>query len=118
MKKILILMLGLVASSASFATSNEPSKPVATASLIGSEKVKLVVASQQAIATLALQDDQGHVLYSSNVNLRNGFQQQFDISKLDKGIYKLSVAVGKERSVKAFTVTEVPSHQLVTLQGE
>lgn len=118
MKKILMLVLGLVASSASFATSNEPVKPVATASLIGSEKVKLVIAPQPATATLALQDEQGHMLYSGNVNLRNGFQQQFDISRLDKGVYKLSVAVGNERTVKAFTVTEVPSHPLVTLQGE
>lgn len=116
MKKILLLMLGLAASSASFATTNEPSKPVATASLIGTDKVKLVVAPQPATATVALNDDQGHILYSSNVNLRDGIKQQFDISKLDKGVYRLSIAVGKERTVKAFTVTEVPSHQLVTLQ--
>lgn len=118
MKKILILVLGLVASSASFATGNEPSKPVASASLIGSEKVKLMVAPQPATARLALQDDQGHLLYTGTINLRNGFQQQFDISRLDKGVYKLSVAVGNERTVKAFTVTDVPSHPLVTLQNE
>ncbi|QJW90593.1 T9SS C-terminal target domain-containing protein [Spirosoma taeanense] len=116
MKKILLLMLGLAASSASFATTNEPSKPVATASLIGTDKVKLVVAPQPATATVALNDDQGHILYSSNVNLRDGIKQQFDISKLNTGVYRLSIAVGKERIVKAFTVTEVPSHQLVTLQ--
>ncbi|SFD47919.1 hypothetical protein [Spirosoma endophyticum] len=118
MKNILLLVLGLVASSAAFATASEPSKPLAIASLIGYDKVKLVVASQEATATLALQDEQGHVLYSSNVNLRGGLTQKFDISGLEKGIYKLSISVGKERTVQSFTVTEVPSHPLITLQGE
>ncbi|WP_420148000.1 T9SS C-terminal target domain-containing protein [Spirosoma sp.] len=116
MKKILLLVLGLVASSASFAETNEPNKPAATASLIGNDKVKLVVAPEKATATIALNDEVGHTLYSSNVDLRDGFQQKFDISNLEKGVYKLSVSVGKERLVKSFTVTTVPSHQAVTLQ--
>jgi hypothetical protein len=118
MKKILLLMVGLVASSASFANTNEPNKPVATASVIGNDKVKLVVAPQAASATLALNDEQGHVLYSSNIDLRDGFQQKFNISNLEKGVYQLSVAVGNERTVQSFTVTQVPSYHTVTLQDK
>ncbi|AKD56175.1 hypothetical protein [Spirosoma radiotolerans] len=116
MKKILLLMVGLVASSASFATTNERNKPVATASILGNDKVKLVVAPQPANATLALNDEQGHVLYSSKVNLRDGFQQKFDISNLANGVYQLSVAVGNERTVQSFTVMQVPGYHMVSLQ--
>ncbi|CAN5618454.1 hypothetical protein BH09BAC4_BH09BAC4_03170 [soil metagenome] len=118
MKNIFLLFVGLVASSASFAAANEPIKPLATAYLIGNEKVRLVVAPQEVWATLALQDEQGHVLYFSNVNLRDGLKQNFDVSGLEKGVYKLSIEVGKEMTVQSFTVTEVPSHPLITLQGE
>ncbi|QHV96985.1 DUF3244 domain-containing protein [Spirosoma endbachense] len=118
MKKILLLVLGLVASSASFASINEPSQPIATVSLIDNDKVKLIVAPEKATATITLKDAVGHVLYSSNVNLVEGIQQKFDISHLSTGVYQLSVSVGKEHTVKSFTVAEVPSQQVVTLQGE
>ena len=118
MKKILLLVLGLAASSASFATANEPNKPLSTASLIGNDKVKLVVAPQEATARVALQDEQGHVLYASNVDLHDGLRQKFDVSGLEKGVYKLSIAIGKERTVQSFTVTEVPGHPLIALQSE
>lgn len=110
-------MLGLVASSASFATNDGSNKPVATTSLIGNEKVKLIVAPAHATGRITLQDDQGHILYSSNVDLSDGIKQQFDISKLERGLYQLSVAVGKERTVTSFSVTQVPSQQVVTLQN-
>lgn len=118
MKKILILVLGLVASSASFASTTEPIKPVATASLVGNNKVKLIVAAEDVTATVALRDAEGHVLYSSNVDLKNGIHQNFDVSNLANGVYNLSVSVGKEQTVKSFTLAEVPSQQVVTLQGE
>ena len=97
MKNIFLLFVGLVANSASFAAANEPIKPLATAYLIGNEKVKLVVAPQEVWATLAFQDEQGHVLYSSNVNLRDGLKQNFDVSGLEKGVYK-TVHQGWERN--------------------
>ncbi|MCK8495006.1 MULTISPECIES: hypothetical protein [Spirosoma] len=116
MKKIFILMAGLVASSASFAKTSEPTKPHVTTSLIGQEKLRLIVAPEKATATISLRDDKGHVLYSGNVNLRDGVQQKFDISNLEEGQYQLSVAVGKERTLKAFTITDLPSQQSVTIQ--
>lgn len=116
MKKILLVVLGLVAGSASFANTNENGKPSTYASVINNEKVKLVVAPMNANARLELLDDFGHVLYTSNLNLGGGFLQVFDISKLEKGEYKLSVSVGKERTVKTFDITEMPSQSLVTIE--
>lgn len=117
MKKILLVVLGLVAGSASFANTNDNGKPSAYASIISNDKVKLVVAPMEAQARLDLLDDFGHVLYTSNLNLGGGFLQVFDISKLEKGVYKLSVSVGKERTVKTFDITETPSLPLVKIQN-
>ena len=118
MKKILILVLGLAASSASFALPTEPIKPVATASLVGTNKVKLDVAPENATATVSLRDERGHVLYASTVDLTNGVHQNFDVSNLDNGVYRLSVSVGNQQTVNSFTLVEVPSRQVVTLQGD
>ena len=116
MKKILLVVLGLVAGSASFANTNENGKPFTYASVINNEKVKLIVAPMNANARLELSDDLGHVLYTSNQNLGGGFLQIFDISKLEKGEYKLSVSVGRERTVKTFDISETPGQSLVTIE--
>ena len=116
MKKILLVVLGLVAGSASFADTNETGKPAAFASIISKDKVKLVVAPMNTKARVDLTDNYGHVLYTSDVNLALGVQKMFDISNLELGVYKLSVSVGKERTVKTFDISETPSQQLVTMQ--
>ncbi len=116
MKKILLLVLGLVAGSASFANTTETNQPSATASIISKDKVKLVVAPMDAKARIDLLDDFGHVLYTSKLNLGGGFLQIFDISNLQKGVYKLAVSVGKQRTVKTFDITEIPSQPVVKIQ--
>ena len=116
MKKILLLVLGLVAGSASFANTTEINTPSASASIINNEKVKLTIAPMKAKARLDLMDDLGHVLYTSNVNLSHGIMQVFNISNLEKGGYKLSVSVGKESTVKSFDITETPSQPLITIE--
>ena len=114
MKKILLVVLGLVAGSASFANSNDTNKPSATASVINNDKLKLMVAPMNAKAMVELTDIYGHVLYTSNVELGNGALQIFDISRLEKGAYKLSVSVGKERTTKTFDISEIVSKELIT----
>ncbi|WP_461114574.1 hypothetical protein [Spirosoma jeollabukense] len=47
---------------------------------------------------LALKDEQGYVLYSGNVSLHDGLRQNFDASGREKGVYKLSIVVGRERA--------------------
>ncbi len=115
MKNIVILMLGLVASTASFAQTTIDKTPAATVSVTTDNKVKLIVAPEEAIATITLRDADGHVLYVSNQNLRDGVRQYFNIAQLAYGIYQLSISVGKESMVKTFEVKEIPSQQVVTL---
>ena len=117
MKKILLVVLGLVAGSASFANTNDSNKPSASASIISNDKVKLMVAPMKAKARVDLKDFYGHVLYTTNLYLGNGVLQIFDISKLETGEYELSVSVGKERTTKTFDITETVSKQLVTIQN-
>ena len=116
MKKILLVVLGLVAGSASFANTNDNNKPSANASVIDNEKVKLMIAPMKAKARLELTDHQGHVIYTGNLNLSHGIKQVFDISQLEKGLYQFSVSVGDERTVKAFDITETTRQQVVTMQ--
>lgn len=116
MRKNLLLVLGLVAGSASFAKTDDHAKLSATTSLIDNEKVKLVIAPMNAKARLDLKDNNGHLLYSSNVDLSRGIRQIFDVSHLENGIYKLSLSAGKERTVKTIDITEMTSQQLITFQ--
>ena len=116
MKKILLLVLGLVAGSASFAKTDDNTKLSATTSIVDNAKVKLVIAPMNAKARLDLKDNDGHLLYSSNVDLSSGIRQIFDVSHLGNGIYKLSLSAGKERTVKTIDITELTSQHLVTFQ--
>lgn len=115
MKKILLLILGLVASSASFANANDNTKLTAKTSIVN-EKVNLVIAPMNAKARLDLIDKEGHLLYSSNVNLKHGIKQVFDVSHLEKGLYQLSLSVGDEQIIKTVDITESTSQQLITFQ--
>ncbi|MCF0055377.1 hypothetical protein [Dyadobacter sp. CY356] len=116
MKKILLLVLGLVAGSASFANTNNDSKLSAKTSVVENEKVKLVIAPMNAKARLELMDSEGHLLYSSRVNLSHGIKQVFDVSHLENGLYQLSLSVGDEQTVKTIDITETTSQQVVTFQ--
>lgn len=115
MKNILFLMLGLVASTASFAQTTIDKTPAATVSVTSDNKVKLIVAREEATATVTLRDSDGHVLYMRNEDLRDGISQNFDVAQLTYGVYQLSISVGKESIVKTFELKEIPSQQVVTL---
>ena len=117
MKKVIVLMLGLVAGTASFA---QPT-PVADSSSVmmttGPEKIKLFVAPQATTATINLLNEQGHVLYKQKVNLQNGFRQNFNLSELEPGMYQMVVLTDGQRVIKTFVVDQVPAQKRITLQA-
>jgi hypothetical protein len=110
-------MLGLVAGTASFAQTTPSKTPETSISVTTDQKVKLVVAREKATAAITLRDADGHVLYSDNVDLRNGLYQQFNIAQLANGTYQLAVAIGKDTVVKTFVVDEQPAQKLVAIRS-
>ncbi|WP_080059491.1 hypothetical protein [Spirosoma aerolatum] len=117
MKKLFILMLGLVASTASFAKTTTNEAPATTITLTADNKVKLVIAPEAAKATIALQDQEGHLLYTSSVDLRQGIHQKFNINELSVGTYQIAVKVGEQNTVKTFVIQERPAETFVMLES-
>ncbi len=116
MKNAVILMLSLVAGTASFAQSNSNPVPAATVAITSDQKVKLIVGRENALANVVLRDALGHTLYSENVNLKNGLRQYFNILELALGTYQVEVSIGKESVVKTFVVDEQPAQKLVAIR--
>lgn len=117
MKKLFILMLGLVAGTASFAKTTTNQAPATAITLTADNKVKLIVAPEAAKATIALQDREGHLLYTSSVDLRQGINQKFNINELGVGTYQIAVKVGDQSTVKTFVVQERPAETFVMLES-
>ena len=117
MKNTLILMLGLVAGTASFAQTTNSKTPEASVTITADQKVKLIMARENATAAITLRDTDGHVLYRENVDLRNGLRQQFNIAQLANGTYQLAVAVGDDTVIKTFVVGEQPAQKLVAIRS-
>ncbi|MDB5242575.1 MAG: hypothetical protein JWP57_3200 [Spirosoma sp.] len=117
MKNALLLMLGLVAGTASFAQTNNTKTPETSVSVTTDQKVKLVVAREEVTAAVTLRDAEGHLLYTENVDLHNGLRKYFNIAGLDNGVYQLVVAVGKDSVVKTFVVGEQPVQRLVAIRS-
>ncbi|GAB2557335.1 T9SS type A sorting domain-containing protein [Spirosoma aerophilum] len=117
MKNILLLMLGLVAGTASFAQTTPGETPDANLALTSSHKLKLMVGQQDAKGTIALIDNAGHILYNDSVNLRKGINQNFNIDELASGTYQIVVKIGKQSIVKTFVVDEKPAQTVVTLNA-
>lgn len=122
MKKVFILMLGLVAGSASFAqdvppqTSASATKPTWTV-IAANQKIKLFIEPLSGIAHIALWDADGHPLYSEKVTLEQGVKQQFDVSNLANGSYRLTITTGKQTVSKTFDLQDVPVQRVVSLQS-
>ena len=110
-------MLGLVAGTASFAQTTESKTPVTSVSITSDQKLKLIIGRENTTALVTLRDPQGHVLYSSSVNLRDGLLQKFDINQLDKGLYQLAVTVGDDVITKAFVIDDQPAQKIVALRS-
>jgi len=75
MKKTLLLMLGLVAGTASFAQQTPVQTPTTDTPqtrlvITPDQKIKLFVQPLATSGQLSLLDAQGHVLYGANVSLK------------------------------------------------
>lgn len=117
MKKVIALMLGLVAGTASFAQTTSPA-PVANVILTSaSEKLKLFVAPEAATATVNLMDAEGHVLYTHKVDLQKGFRQDFNIAGLEPGTYQIAVRTGSQAVIRTFVIDDVPAQKQIILQA-
>lgn len=117
MKKLLILTLGLIAGTASFAQITTDKTPVTTVSITTDQKVKLMVAREEATASVRLRDSEGHILYAQNVDLRGGLYQKFDVAQLAFGTYQVEVAIGEQTVVKTFTVAEQPAQKVLAVRS-
>lgn len=117
MKNTLILMLGLVAGTASFAQTTVSKTPETSVSITADQKIKLIVARDEATATITLRDADDHLLYRENVSLRNGLRQHFNVAELASGTYQIAVAVGQSTVVKTFVVGEQPAQKLVAIRS-
>ncbi len=115
MKKILILMLGLVTSAASFA---KPSIPQATAAharvvMTTDQKIILFVQPFHTKGQLAIHDASGQAVYTSTVFLRKGLRQQFDCSNLGIGTYRLTLTTGNEAITRTFVMQANPNQSFL-----
>ena len=116
MKKVFILMLGLVASTASFATTNAPGKSAAAQThlvMTPEHKIKFYVQPIQTKGQLAIWDASGQSVYTETVNLQKGLSQQFDVSSLGTGTYRLTLVAGNETIIKTFVVQGGPNESFV-----
>ena len=110
MKNVLVLMLGLVASSASFAN---PTASETRVVMTPEHKIKLYVPASQTKGQLAILDAKGQSVYTQYVGLQKGLSQQFDVSSLSTGTYKLTLTTGNETITKTFVVQANPNESFI-----
>ena len=115
MKNVLILMLGLVASTASFANTTNPQTAATQSRLVMTtqNKLKLYVAPSQTKGQLAIEDAAGHAIYKTNLGFEKGISQQFDFSGLGTGTYRLTLKTGEQTQVRTFVVQANPNESFV-----
>lgn len=122
MKKTILLMLGLVAGTASFApksiaqTTDTPT-PQARVVMTTDQKIKLFVQPVKAEGEVAITDASGHSLYTSTMNLKKGLGIQFDVSGLSTGTYQMTVKTGNEVVTRTFVVQPAPQESFVVLKA-
>lgn len=115
MKKALILMLGLIASTASFAHESAP-QPAANQTRVvmtTDHKIKLYVQPLKTKGQVAIWDANGQAIYTANVALRKGLSQQFDFSDLNTGTYRLTLTTDGETVTKTFVVQASPNESFL-----
>ena len=115
MKNVLLLMLGLVAGTASFANSTTPAAPSANLAVTTDHKLNLTIAPEEAKAVVILRDFDGHTLYRSQVNLQHGFNQKFNLTELPTGTYQIAITVGQQSTVKTFEVGVQPAQKVISI---
>lgn len=116
MKKVLILMLGLVAGTASFANSStvlpsavSPAASTTRLVMTPNHKIRIYVQPLAIKGELSIHDANGRALYDSVVTLQKGLYQQFDISDLSAGTYQLTLNTGGQTLTKTFVVQSNPN---------
>ncbi|WP_421830367.1 T9SS C-terminal target domain-containing protein [Larkinella sp.] len=118
MKKTILLMLGLVAGTASFAQTSSvsplASSPESIFLTATDQKIKLFIEPKSEAATILMRDQNGHVLYRKTVDLQKGLRQNFDISGLASGAYSLSIVTGKTTVEKPFAIQEKTIEKYIT----
>lgn len=114
MKKLTVLMLGLVASAASFASPSD-STPQATVAVASENKVVLTVAPEDVIAVVNLKNEMGRILYQEEADLQKGIRQNFDMSQLGEGTYQIEVWTGKTKSTKNILIQTKSAAKVVTV---
>ena len=120
MKKILALMLGLVAGTASFAQQPVAQSPAGSAPqtrlvMTADQKIKLFVQPTATKGQISLLDAKGHSLYATTVGFEKGFSQQFDVSDLAVGTYRLTLSTENGMVTKTFVVQAVPNTNFIIL---
>ncbi|MBD2701511.1 T9SS type A sorting domain-containing protein [Spirosoma sp. BT702] len=119
MKKVLTLMLGLIAGTASFANqaTDQPSTSETRVVMTTDHKLKLYVQPVQAKGQLAIRDANGQNIYNANVSLQKGLSQAFDFSNLSMGTYQLVLKTGDQTVTKTFVVQADPYESFVVQES-
>ncbi len=122
MKKTILLMLGLVAGTASFAQESNAQITAATEPQVrvmatSNQKVRLLVQPEASKGKIALLDEEGHALFTETVALHEGINQQFDIAQLATGKYRLKITTDGGTVIKTFIVQPVPHETFVVLES-
>lgn len=115
MKNALILLIGLMAGSASFANPAVPQNTAAQTRVVMTteHKIKLFVQPLQTKGELSIQDAAGKPVYSQHVALQKGLSQQIDFSNLSIGTYRLILTAGSETVTRTFVVQADPNDSFV-----
>ncbi|GAB4016442.1 hypothetical protein GCM10028808_44910 [Spirosoma migulaei] len=119
MKKVLILMLGLVASTASFANVSTPQTSASGTRVVmtADHKIRLYVPANPTKGQLAILDANGQAVYTTTVALQKGLSQQFDVSGLGTGTYRLTLTTDQETVIKTFVVQANPNESFVVQES-
>lgn len=115
MKKVLTLMLGLVASTASFTQASTAPSAVSQSRVVMTtdHKIKLYVQPLSSKGQIAIQDAKGQLLYTTTIGLQKGLSQQFDFTNLPVGTYHLSLTVSNQTFLKTFVVQANPNESFL-----
>lgn len=122
MKKTILLMLGLVAGTASFAQESNAqtsaaAEPQVHVMATSNQKVRLFVQPEASKGKIVLLDEEGHSLFTETVALHEGINQQFDIAQLATGKYRLQISTDAGTVTKTFIIQPVPHDTFVVLES-
>ena len=122
MKKTILLMLGLVAGTASFAQESHSQTIASTEPQIhvlamNNQKVRLMVQPEASKGKITLLDEMGHSLYTETVALNEGIIQQFDIAQLASGTYRLKVTTPTITVTKTFVIQPATYERQIVLES-